>query len=63
MSSRGWRLLDKILPIQQPVNDVLFDGLSREDFDAFARIVEIRCAPPDDGRPETVELVFEEVTG
>ena len=34
------------------------DGL-----DAFARIVEVRCAPPEDGRPETVELVFEEVAG
>lgn len=56
VSSRGWRLLDKILPIQQPVNDVLFDGLSREDFDAFARIV-ATIAGNSDRAKATLELL------
>jgi len=39
VSQRGWDLLDNILPIQRPVNDALFEGLSREDFVAFCRII------------------------
>ena len=41
VSQRGWDLLDEILPIQRPVNDALFEGLSREDFVAFCRIIAI----------------------
>lgn len=39
VSRRGWALLDDIIPIQRPVNDALFEGLSREDFVAFCRMI------------------------
>jgi DNA-binding MarR family transcriptional regulator len=41
LSTRGWKLLDKIVPIQQPVNDKLFDRLSKDDFAAFSRIIAV----------------------
>jgi DNA-binding MarR family transcriptional regulator len=41
VSNRGWKLLDIIVPIQQPVNDTMFDGLSRDDFCTFSRIIAI----------------------
>lgn len=39
VSRRGWALLDQIIPIQRPVNDALFEGLTREDFVAFCRMI------------------------
>jgi DNA-binding MarR family transcriptional regulator len=39
VSDRGWELLDAIIPIQRPVNDALFEGLTHEDFVAFCRII------------------------
>lgn len=41
VSPRGWKLLDHIVPIQQPVNDALFESLSKDDFHAFARIIAV----------------------
>ncbi|MGE0278534.1 MAG: MarR family winged helix-turn-helix transcriptional regulator [Nitrospiraceae bacterium] len=41
VSARGWNLLDKIVPVQQPVNDTLFDTLSKQDFAAFSRIIAV----------------------
>lgn len=39
LSSQGWQLLDDIVPIQQPVNDLLFDGISTEAFRAFSETI------------------------
>jgi len=41
LAPRGWKLLDRIVPIQQPVNDAFFENLSNADFLAFARIIAI----------------------
>jgi DNA-binding MarR family transcriptional regulator len=41
VSPKGWRLLDKIVPIQRPVNDALFENISKTDFLAFARIIAV----------------------
>lgn len=41
LSSQGWQLLDDIVPIQQPVNDLLFDGISTQEFRAFSRTIAV----------------------
>jgi DNA-binding MarR family transcriptional regulator len=39
LSAQGWQLLDDIVPIQQPVNDMLFDGISTQQFLAFSETI------------------------
>ena len=41
VSARGWKLLDSIVPIQQPVNDALFADLTANDIDTFSRIISV----------------------
>lgn len=41
LSPQGWQLLDDIVPIQQPVNDLLFDGISTQEFRAFSRTIAV----------------------
>ena len=41
VSKTGWKLLNSIVPIQQPVNDALFGNLSAADIDSFARIIDV----------------------
>jgi DNA-binding MarR family transcriptional regulator len=40
LSPQGEAALRRLAPFQQQVNDALFEGLSREQFDAFARLIE-----------------------
>ena len=41
LSRHGWKLLDDIVPIQQPVNDALFDDISTQEFRTFSRIIAV----------------------
>jgi len=41
LSRHGWKLLDDIVPIQQPVNDALFDDISTQEFRAFSRTIAV----------------------
>lgn len=40
LTAEGEAALDRLAPFQQQVNDALFGGLSREQFDSFARLIE-----------------------
>lgn len=40
VSAQGQAALRRLAPFQQQVNDALFEGLSREQFEAFARLIE-----------------------
>ncbi|MEJ2121396.1 MAG: MarR family transcriptional regulator [Alphaproteobacteria bacterium] len=39
LTAEGEAALDRLAPFQQQVNDALFGGLSREQFDRFARLI------------------------
>lgn len=41
LSRHGWKLLDDIVPMQQPVNDVLFEHISTQEFRAFSRTIAV----------------------
>jgi len=40
LTHEGEAALDRLAPFQQHVNDALFGGLSRDQFDTFARLIE-----------------------
>jgi len=40
LTEKGRTALTRLAPFQQQVNDALFEGLSRAEFDAFARLIE-----------------------
>jgi DNA-binding MarR family transcriptional regulator len=40
LTAEGEAALDRLAPFQQQVNDALFGGLSRDQFDSFARLIE-----------------------
>jgi DNA-binding MarR family transcriptional regulator len=39
LTAEGEAALDRLAPFQQQVNDALFGGLSRDQFDSFARLI------------------------
>jgi DNA-binding MarR family transcriptional regulator len=41
LTAAGWKLIDSIVPMQQPVNDAFFDRLSAKDFAALCRLMAI----------------------
>jgi DNA-binding MarR family transcriptional regulator len=40
LTTEGEAALDRLAPFQRQVNDALFGGLSRDQFDSFARLIE-----------------------
>nr|WP_315598716.1 MarR family transcriptional regulator [uncultured Cupriavidus sp.] len=47
MTAAGTRLLNDLLPVQQRINDVLFDGVSRTEFKVLCSVVDRLVANGD----------------
>ncbi|MNL77728.1 hypothetical protein D3C87_2039670 [compost metagenome] len=47
ITAAGTRLLNELLPVQQQINDVLFDGVSRTEFKVLCSVVDRLVANGD----------------